>query len=306
MKPLFPYATELTAIAIAYKNISYIADSVLPRVPVGKKEFKYYEFPLSEGFTIPHTAYPKKGKPNEVEFSGVEKVEKTLDYGLDDIISNDDIANSPEGYDPKAFSVQSITDLIALDREVRAANILFNAANYALDKQIVLSGSSQFSDPTSDPLGVITEALDACLIRPNTMTIGRAAWSVLMRHPDIIKATQRNAGDTGIASLAAVAELFELQNIYVGESYFNTARKGQNVTLSRVWGKHIALTYINPLANSQGGITFGFTAQYGTKVAGSQPEDAGINGSERVRCAESVKELIVAPDCGYFIENAVA
>lgn len=304
MKPDFPYAPTLTAIAIAYKNESYIADFVLPRTPVGKINFKYLEFPLEEGYTIPNTIYPKYGKPNEIKFTANEKSASVLDYGLDDIVSKDDIDNAPETYDPKAFSIQSLTDLIMLDREVRAANLLFNAANYPASNQLTLSGASMFSDFTaSDPIGVITDALDACIIRPNTMTIGRAAWSVLSRHPKIIKATQGNSGDSGIAKKQAVAELFELKNIYIGESRLNMAKRGQTPSLARVWGNNIALTYINPLANTQGGITFGFTATYGTKIAGAKEADRGIRGAYITRSAESVKELIVAPDCGYLLTN---
>jgi hypothetical protein len=65
--------------------------------------------------------------------------------------------------------------------------------------------------------------------------------------------------------------------------------------------------YIDPLADSNGGITFGFTAQWQGRVAGSDPEPArGLRGSTRVRVGESVKELCIADKCGYFIQNAVA
>jgi len=307
MKPDFPYDVNRTAIAIAYKNAAYIADLVLPRVQVGKREFKYRVFPIAEGFTIPNTLYPKYGRPNEVKFTSEEVTESVRDWGLDDIVSNDDVANAPEKYDPIAFSVQSLTDLVMLDREVRAAELLFSPSSYASDKIQTLSGTSQFSDfANSDPLGVLIEAMDTCLIRPNTLTIGRKAWSVLMRHPKIVKAVHANAGDSGIASREAVKELLELQNLYIGESRLNTAKKGEEVTLKRVWGNNIALTYINPLANTQSGITFGFTATYGTKVAGSADTDRGIRGAKRVRSAESCVELIVAKETGFLLQNVIA
>ena len=60
-------------------------------------------------------------------------------------------------------------------------------------------------------------------------------------------------------------------------------------------------------ADANGGITFGFTAQWGTRIAGAVPDNRiGLRGGQRVRVGESVKELIIAPDLGYFIQNAVA
>ncbi|EHF7717022.1 phage capsid protein, partial [Salmonella enterica] len=61
------------------------------------------------------------------------------------------------------------------------------------------------------------------------------------------------------------------------------------------------------LADTQGGVTFGFTAQFGSRVSGSIPDpDMGMRGGQRVRVGESVRELIVAQDCGYFFQNAVS
>lgn len=306
MLPQFVYDPTNTAIAIAYRNTKLIADLVLPRVIVGKKEFKYTEYPIADSFTLQDTLFPKKGNPNMVDFGGAEVTSMTIDYGLDDTISNDDINNAPEGSDLVGKGVEYVTDLVALAREVRTAEIVFNAASYASSNVLTLSGTSQFSDYTnSDPLGVLVDALDTPLMRPNTMTIGRRVWSKLSKHPKVVKATQGNSGDSGIASKARLAEILELDNIFIGEGRLNTAKKGQDAIMQRVWGDSISLTYLNPLADTQRGVTFGFTAQYGTKQAGANPVAAGINGSMLVRSAESIKELIVAKDVGFLIQNVI-
>lgn len=303
----FILTPELTAVAIAYKNKTMIADQVLPRVPVGSRSFKYLAYPIGESFTIPDTKVGRKGKPNQVEFSATEQTASVDDYALDDAIPNDDIEAAPANYDPKGRAVEQITNLIELDREVRAANLVFNAANYGANNKIVLSGSSQFSDPTSDPIKVIMDALDSMVMRPNIMTIGRAAFSALIRHPKIVKAVLGNAGDSGIARREDIAALFELEGIFVGESFINTARKGQAINMQRVWGKHISLLYRDQLADSRSGTSFGFTAQYGDRVGMEAPDgDIGMRGGIMVRSGESVKELITAPDLGYFIQNVIA
>jgi len=306
----FPINPELTAIAIGYKNQNYnlIADAVLPRVPVGKQDFKYWQYNLAEGFTVPDTKVGRKSKPNEVEFSATEQTASTLDYGLDACIPQADIDNAPANYDPVGRSVEQVTNLIQLDREVRAAGLVFNASNYATANKTTLSGTSQFSDyANSDPISVIQSGLDACIMRPNVMTIGRAAYTKLISHPKIVKAVHGNAGDAGIVARKALADLFELEEILVGEGFVNTAKKGQTASISRVWGKHIALIYRDKMADTRGGTTFGFTAQFGDRIAGSDfDKNIGLRGGQRIRVGESVKELITASDLGYFIQNAIA
>lgn len=306
-KAPFPIQPELTAIAIGYRNKKLIADEVLPRVPVGKEEFKYWKYDLAEGFTVPDTKVGRKSRPNEVEFSATDVTDSTDDYGLDDPIPNKDIDNAPENYDPLGRSTEQLTDIILLDREVRTSSLVFNSANYGVNNKVVLSGTDQFTDQAnSDPIGVIMDSLDAMIMRGNAMTIGRTAFSALARHPDILKAVHANSGDKGIASREAIAALFELDEIFVGEARINTAKKGQAPTLQRAWGGHISLMYRDKLADTRHGTTFGFTAQFGNRIAGAQPDsDIGLRGGQRVRVGESVKELLTANDLGYFIENAV-
>jgi hypothetical protein len=56
-----------------------------------------------------------------------------------------------------------------------------------------------------------------------------------------------------------------------------------------------------------GGVTFGLTAEYGSRLAGRiEDPDIGLNGGFRIRTGERVKELIIAKAAGYFIQNAVA
>lgn len=304
----FPIQPELTAVAIAYRNSTLIADGVLPRIPVGKQEFKYSKATVSDAFTVPDTKVGRKSQPNQVETSGTEVTSSTNDYGLDDPIPQNDIDNATPGQNVLGESTQFLTDLILLDREVRSAALVFDPNQYAAANKATLSGTSQWSDFTnSDPVSAHLAALDAMVMRGNVAVYGRATWSKLATHPKICKAIFGNNTDAGIVSRRAFAELFELEEVLVGEGWLNTARKGQSPVMTRVWGKHAALIHRNKIANNQRGTTFGFTAQFGSRIAGAQPnENIGLRGGQMVRVGESVKEVITANDLGYFFQNAVA
>jgi hypothetical protein len=310
--PTAPYPIDpaLVAITIAYRNTRYIADSVLPRVPVGKQEFKYWEYPIEETFQLPDTKVGRRGSPNEIDLTATEKTDKTEDHGLDDPIPQADIDNAPPNHNPVDRAVVQLTDYILLAREKRTADLVFAAAGYPTGQKVQLAGNDQwsvFAHADSDPIEDIVTGLDTCLIRPNVMVIGQTAWSKLSRHPKLVKAIHGNEGDTGIARRAAVAELFELEEILVGESRLNTAKKGQPATLGRVWGKHCALLFRDKNADTRSGITFGYTAEWGGRIAGQERDSKiGLRGGVRVRVGEGVREKIVAGQCGYFIEDAVA
>lgn len=136
---------------------------------------------------------------------------------------------------------------------------------------------------------------------------GRKTWSKLNSHPKILAAVGKLNTEGGIARRQEVADLFELDEIIVGESWVNIAKPGQAVTRARVWGNHASLLVLDKLADFQNKRpTFSLTAQWGGRIAGSIAEPKiGLRGSVRVRVGESVRELVIAKDLGFMFENAV-
>lgn len=304
----FPVDAELTAITIAYRNARLIADDVLPRVPVGTQSFKYTKYTLSEGFTVPNTLVGRTGQPTRVEFTGKEETDSTQDHALDAPVPQADIdnaANQPH-MNPLGRATEQTTNLILLDREVRTANLVFDKNSYnAKNRETVAAGNS-WSKPDSDPAVSIMDALDTVIMRPSIGVLGRRVATILRRHPKIVKAFNGTLGDSGMVPLTFLAELLELEQIYVGEAWVNIAKRGQNPNMQRAWGNHAAFLYRDRLADAQSGTTFGFTAQWNGRTSGTITDpNIGMRGGQIVRVGESVKEVIAAKDLGFFFENAV-
>jgi len=300
----FPVNPDLTAVSVAYSNEMMIADAVLPRVPVGRQDFKYFKANLVDPFTVPDTRVGRKSRPNMVETGGTEVTDSTEDYGLDDAIPQSDLQNADARWNPRVRAVTYISDLLALDREVRVANLLTTLSNYPSAQRSTLSGTSQWSDFTnSNPVDAILSAMDLMIMRPNTLVMGRAVFTKLMQHPKVVQSVNMTAQSNGVVQRQAIAALFEIPNIVIGEGWVNTARKGQAASYSRAWGKHCMLLNVE----STGARTFGFTAQWGQRIAGSRFDaDIGLRGGEIVRVGESVKEVVAENSLGYFFQNAVA
>lgn len=317
----FPVNAVLTAIAVGYRNTSAmrIADLVLPRQPVGAETFKWTEYPISEAFNVPDARVGRLGRVQQLTFSGTEKEASVEDFGFDAPIPHSDIdaaakarARGLSAIDPETHAVQMITDTLENCREARVAALVHNPATYAADKRVTLSGTSQFSDyANSDPITIIKTGMEATLVyTPNTLVMGRAVWSKISSHPKIVNAVKGNVTSAGIVTREQFLELLSgegIQNLYIGDAMVNTAKPGQQPVLQRAWGKHIAMLHLNSMASiEQGGITFGATADYGGRISGSiEDKDIGLEGGRRVRTGERVKELIIAKDVGYFIQNAV-
>jgi hypothetical protein len=304
MRRPFPTDARLTAIALAYRNpdIALISDLVLPRTEADA-EFKWLEYDLAQGFTLPDTKVGRKSKPNEVEFTATEHTDKVDDFGLDDLVPNEDIDDDNQGVDPLGTAAGYLSGLLALGREQRVASLVFNTANHT--NNTTLAAGSRWDDDDIDPVESIGNGLDVPVMRPNLAVFGQTTWTKLRRNPFIVKAIKGQLA-SGQVSRQEFAEFFELQDVYVGQGFVNTAKKGQVAAMSRVWGKHAAFIYRDRTAGPQAGVTYGFTATKGAKISGQIAEPTiGLSGSVRVRTGERLKEVICAKDLSYFVQNAV-
>ena len=81
---------QLTAIAIGYKNDkeNYIADKILPYIPVESAQFSYNEYPLEEGFSVPDTKVGRVSAPKTVDFSAMKHTAEVEDHALDVLVPN--------------------------------------------------------------------------------------------------------------------------------------------------------------------------------------------------------------------------
>lgn len=317
----FPVDPSLTAISIAYRNpaTARIGTRALPGVSVGSETFKYNLFPVGQAFGTGDAEVGRLGRVPQLTFSTEEKESSVKDYGYDTPIPQADIDEAARQrqmkrsrYDPRAAAVEGITDQLDNDREVRAASIVQDPNNYDAGRQVTLAGTDKFSDfENSDPYGVIDEGFSSTLIyRPNMMTMGRPVWDKLKRNPRLIKAVKGGLTEDGAITKQQFADLFEisLENLLIGEAWINTARKGQQVNLQRVWGNAISLRYVDvsKQAAVDSVMTWGFTAELGSRISGSIDDpDVGLEGGERIRVGERVRELVVAKSLGYLIRNPI-
>lgn len=313
----FTVQPRLTQIAMGIKPTGFIADEVCPRITVASEKFIYTKFATDEVFSIPDTRVGRTGAPNTVEFGGTDVTDSTEDYGLDDPVPNKDIKNA-EGtnYNPKEAAAERTALLVQMAREQRVANLYFSLGTYAASLRTTLSGTSQWSDySNSDPTTAMLTMFDNMLVRPNIGIVGRAVWTKLRMHPKVVAAVLNNdkglggAAAAGVIQRRAVADLLELDEIYVGEPFANASKKGQAAAFTRMWGKHAAFLRVDKsVRDTKGGLpTFGFTAQWGDIVAGEIPDpNIGLDGGVKVRVGEHVKELVAFQEVGCFFQNAVA
>lgn len=311
----FQTQTRYTNIAMAVSPPGMIADEVCPRVTSPYK-FTYTLLDSEDRLSAPNSRASRAARVNEIEFGSTDANDETEDYALICPVPDRDIREaSAQGlpYDPLAVATDALATVMKINRERRVAKLVFEISNYASGYSVTLSGASQWSDVTSDPLKAILEKMDTPLIRPNTLVLGQQTWTSFRQHPKIVEAVNMSgAGDkaSGAVARRAVADLLELDHIAVGRVQYQTAKRGQTAAYDYIWGKHAALLHINrSLSGPQSMMpSFCFTAEAMGMMVGTYVDSArGIGaGTTFVKSSESCKEVVSWTRAGYMWKNAVA
>lgn len=308
MQRPYPTSPRLTGITLAFRNPDYIADLVMPRVPVATTTFAWDEWDFAQGITLPTTIVGRKGRPTEVEFSAIRRAGFTEDHGLDDVVPNDDLRDIDAGsrLDPKGRATEGLTGLIALGREVRVAAKAQDTANY--NHNTTVATGDQWDKADADPSGQILEAISTPLVRPNIAITSLAVLNKLRKNVSIVSAITGNTSGKGIVSTQQLADYFELSAILIGASYVNISKPGQAAEYRRIWGNTFALQRRAPVIATQGVVepTWGFTAEFGERVAKEIEEPkTGLRGAVRIRVGESVGETVQSKEAGFLFKDVI-
>jgi hypothetical protein len=305
----------LTNLAVAYspRKFNMIADKIVPIVPVDKDSDKYFTYTQKDRFTLPETVRGPKGKANEVDWSVSNDTFSCVDHALAEFISDKEGANADEPINLLEDTTEFVVDLLLLKREKEIADALTTSGNYGASYRTTLTGTDQWSDDSSDPIGAIDTAKAALFYPANTIVLGKQVYDALRRHPQLLDhvkggATSRDAAKIGIEQMKAI---FELENILVGDGKYNASNKAQTASYSYVWGKYAILAYVDPNSRPKtvswrklfSYSAYGYNSGY--RVRRYRDETRG-GGGTTVEVEMSYVNKEVCSDLGYLISAAIA
>ena len=177
----------LTSLATGYTNEQFVGDQLLPFVLVEKEGGKIPLFG-KDHFKVYSTERALRAKSNRINPEDIGEVDVSMDeHDLEYPIDYREDAES--AFPLQARATNAVVEGIRMRHEKMVADMVQNTANYAAGNKIALSGASCFSDATSDPEGVVSDAKAAVRAKvikePNTMVIGYSAWRELKKHPQL-------------------------------------------------------------------------------------------------------------------------
>ena len=312
------------SLALLQQPQNFVASRVFQNVPVAKQSDKYFTF--DRGYFNRNGA-KKRAAGTKVAEVGFELSNDSYfceERGVAIPITDQVRANADAGAPPERAAAALATHQMLIEKEVDFTTSFFSTSLWGTDITGVASSPSsgetiQWSDTTSgDPIGDVRTGIDTILgstgIKPNTMVMGREVYSALIDHPDI--QGRINGGATtsqpSLASLNLLAQIFEVDEVMVGQAVQNTAGENLADSHSFILGKKCLLTY-KPQApgimEAAAGYTFNWSGYLGGMnefgfVVDTKRRDE--EDTDMVRARAHYDHKLTSAALGYFWTSVVA
>lgn len=300
----------LTSISLAYRNEEYIAEKILPIVPVVKDTAQIATYGM-DNLRIEESLRAQGSGANEVNHTlSLGEHYILQDHALKEFVTKEEEDNADKPITPRIDATENLTDRMQVIKEKELADAMANTG--VITQNVTLSGTDQWSDfLNSDPFDDIKTAMETVRtgsgMMPNTFIMSYAVMMVLMVHPDLIARLPNVVTVTSDSVMTALKLAFpNIKNIYIGSALYNSGKEGGTDTLTDIWGKHFWVGYISdkPRLKSR---SFGFTYQAPgqnrqIKVLAYDEDKEG----RFVRINDKYDQKLVDNKCMYLIKNAIA
>lgn len=295
----------MTGVSVQYKPTQgqYLADRVLPPVPVQKESAAYWVYDKSR-FDVPDSKRAPRSEYNRIDWNPSTAVYLTEEYGLEGEIDDRERENAAAPLDLDVDTTEIITDMVLNNRERRVADLVTSAS--MITQNTTLAGTSQWSDASnSDPLANAKLARTTIYAatggyKPNKLLIGYDVYEALKLHPDIldvVKYTER-----AIITPQILAAVFDVEEVLIGGVQIRTSKEGQTDAFTDVWAG-VALFFYSEARPSLKRASLGYQFRRQNLKAFRYREDK--RNTDVIRVSEEQDETLVAGALGYLFLSVV-
>lgn len=300
----------LSQMAIGYRPEGFIADMIFPTVPVSKQSDLYLVYDRADRMRIENT-HRAPGTPAKVVTEDVgSNTYFARNFALAANVPIEDKANA----DPAQLAAMIngkttyLLDKLLLDWEKRVANLVCSGSNVGSYAAV----SSAWTG-AGNPLGNVNTALDNVRFsngkRANSIAFGLQAWNAFRRDSTVRGLIFGSNNGGGYPNVRQVAELLDVDNVYIGGAFQNTGQEKVAESLSTIWADNV-LVYYAPPSPSLDQPSFGYNFRWAAPGLPNMqverhPYDS-VTKSERVEVGYYQDEKLTASTYGFLITNVTS
>jgi|GEM_PF-808837 len=237
----------LSNLAIDYTPAEMIADQLCPTVPVPNLSGQIPIFSRGDLLRSDNDLRAPGTEANKVHRNVSSDSFLCKNRALKTDVTLEDRNNSDPIYVQKLYNGAAtfLKTKLLINKESRVALTVTSGSNVG---SYSACGSSWTDHTNSDPLSDVQTMLDNVQDltgkRPNKVVMGVQAWRHFRRNDTVRNLIFGTNNGGGFPSRDQAANLLDVGQVLVGETYENTGAEGQSEDLSSIWADHVFAEYV--------------------------------------------------------------
>ncbi len=298
----------LTQISIAYRNQAFVAEEVLPVVPVQKKNDVFFKF-SKQHFRAYKDAYAAGQRAQQIEVDLDSRGFYMADgHALEDSITDDEREQADPGAQLEVEKTEKLANIIALNEEIAFFNNVVSPT--VITQNSTLSGTAQWSDyVNSDPVNEVLKQRRLVQQQigdfPNTMLLSQPVMDVLANHPRILDRVKYTAnGARNQLDEQDLSRVFKVNRVLVSAGLYQTSNEGEADNLGYIMGKN-ALLFYRPARPGIRVPSLGYTFFWAKRSGVLRWRELALE-SDYIRVKKYYSQQVIASNAAYLWVNATA
>jgi len=287
----------------------YIGLNVLPIFNVPEVTGQYPVIPNDVMFSVPETRRTDRGGYHRSDWTWGWDTFKCVENGREEKIDDREVALYKRYFDAEVMATRRALNIVLRKQEKRIADEVFNASNFDVHEV-----THEWDDPTNAvPITNVKTGRkaihDAIGMEPNTLIISYSTFLDLGLCDQIIDRIKYTtpAVQRGDINAALLAQAFGVEQILVGGSLYNEAKKGQTPSLSALWSNEYAMLCVtsgSPMLSELPhlGRTFLWPGDSPSNTVVESYRDETVR-ADIVRVRHDTDEEFISTDCAYLLGN---
>ncbi len=298
--------------SLAMDREGFIGHRILPVFEAGKKSGTFGKIPVEQLLQNRET----RRAPGAGYSRGTWKFEPTSfaceEHGAEEPVDDLESEMYREYFIAEQVSAARALDAVIRNAEKRAAALVFNPTTWTSHTTGVTNEWDDASNAT--PIADVEAAVQACWeasgLWPNALIINRLVFRNLRNVDEIIdRLKYQGFQDVRPSKIteAALAQVFDLEEVIVAGSAKNSANEGQVASIAPIWSNEYAMIArvcrTNDIKEPGLGRTIHWSAD-GSEVGGHMEtyRDETVR-SDVVRCRHDVDEIILHVQSSHLLSN---
>lgn len=311
-------AGALMEFNLAADREGFIGTRVMPVFEVAEQAGVFGKIPIEQLLrTASTTRAPGAGYPRgNFEFTTASYA--TVENGWEEPIDRRQSRMYRNYIDAEMVATQRAYDKVLRNLEIRIADLLFNGTTWT-GAALTTSVGTEWSTvadakPQSDIMAAKQKVWDGTGLWPNAVIMNRKVFNNARRCAEIQDIIAAQGAGTGLKpsdiNADMLARVFDVDMVLVAGSGENTAKKGQDASVSAIWSdEYVMVAKVatsNDIAEPCVGRVFHW-GEDGSSIGGAVEtyyEAQTRSDVVRVRC--DTDELVLYKECAHLLSNITA